>query len=349
MDQQAAQRAVEQVEIQRQRAQIAEGAEGGKIEIIDLVDAPPQRIVPPSPVRKFILNGMIGFTVAVMLILILDEFNNKLRRKSDIEKLLSLPTLGSIPSLARVSVRGPARMLTKLPSGKQAGGRSLAQVTSSPAFESYRSIRTSLVFSHAMKKLRTIAITSASPGDGKSTTIANLGIAFAQQGVRVLVVDGDLRRGSLHKVFDVPRLPGLTHAVAGGLDLQTVVKATSVPNLSVLTTGLQPPNPGEFLGSTGLRQLLLEAQRQFDVVLIDTPPVMAAADAGIVASMADGVILLVKVGDTTKRAAKTAHERLQLSGARILGTVLNDPKELLQSTEEYYYYYYDYESQAATA
>ncbi|MEP6506986.1 MAG: CpsD/CapB family tyrosine-protein kinase, partial [Gemmatimonadales bacterium] len=214
-------------------------------------------------------------------------------------------------------------------------------------FESYRAIRTSLIFSHAVGSLRSIAITSASPGDGKSTTVANLAIAFAQQGLRILVIDCDLRRGSLHRIFGAPRLPGLTNAIGTGGSLGSVVRETSTPNLSIVTTGVQPPNPGELLGSHRLRELLLEGMTQYDLVLIDTPPVLAAADAGIIASMVDGVILLIRVGATTKAAARTAQERLRLVGARILGTVLNDPKEMLEATEEYYYY--DYSSPKTSA
>jgi capsular exopolysaccharide synthesis family protein len=213
-------------------------------------------------------------------------------------------------------------------------------MTTSPVFESYRAIRTSLIFSNAVEALRSIAVTSSSPGDGKSTTVANLAIAFAQQDIRILVIDCDLRRGSLHRIFEVPRVPGFTNAIAGGSDLESLIRQTAYPNLFVLTTGVQPPNPGELLGSQRVRELLLEAQEKFDLILIDTPPVLAAADASILASMVDGVVLLVRVGTTTRSAARTAQERLSLVGARILGTVLNDPKEMLESTEEYYYYDY---------
>src|ERR1019366_4061132 len=144
----------------------------------------------------------------------------------------------------------------------------------------------------------------------------------------------------LHRIFDVPRVPGFTNAIAGGTDLSEIIRETSIPNLSIITTGVQPPNPGELLGSHRVRELLAAAQEQFDLILIDTPPVLAAADAAIIASMVDGVILLIRVGVTTKSAAKTAQERLTLVGARILGTVLNDPKEMLDATEEYYYYNY---------
>jgi capsular exopolysaccharide synthesis family protein len=158
--------------------------------------------------------------------------------------------------------------------------------------------------------------------------------------MRVIAIDCDLRRGSLHKIFKIPRGPGLTHAIASGSDLDSIVRETSIPNLWVVTTGLQPPNPSELLGSQRTRELLAQAHDQYDLILLDTPPVLAAPDASIVSSMVDGVILLVRVGATTRSAAKTAHERLNLVGARVLGTVLNDPNEMLDATSEYYYYEY---------
>ena len=313
-------------------------AQGGKIDVIDLAGEPGKAVTRGSS-RRLMLGGLLGLAIATFLIFLFEELNTSLRRKADVERLLALPTLGSIPALGREKANGARKLI-----GKRAPApptvKALAKVTSSPVFESYRAIRTSLIFSHAVESLRSVAITSASPGDGKSTTVANLAIAFAQQGLKILVIDCDLRRGSLHRIFEVPRLPGFTNAIGAGTNLQSVVRETSVPNLSIVTTGVQPPNPGELLGSHRVRDLLIEAQQQFDLVLIDTPPVLAAADAGIIASMVDGVILLIRVGSTTKSAAKTAQERLRLVGARILGTVLNDPKEMLESTEEYYYYDY---------
>lgn len=338
-DAQSTQRIADQLHDEQQRARISEVAQGGKIEIIDLAQVPTTPVA-RSSWRKLALGSLLGFGIAAFLIFLLEELNTSLRRKSDVEKLLLLPTLGSIPALSHPGANGKSRLLGRLQKPVPSRSKAIAPVTASPVFESYRAIRTSLIFSNAVEALRSVAITSASPGDGKSTTVANLAIAFAQQELRILVVDCDLRRGSLHRIFEVPRVPGFTNAIAGGSDLDSVIRPTRYPNLSILTTGVQPPNPGELLGSHRVRELLLEAQEKFDLILIDTPPVLAAADASILASMVDGVILLIRVGVTTKSAAKTAQERLRLVGARILGTVLNDPKEMLESTEEYYYYDY---------
>jgi len=344
-DAQSTQRLSDQLHDEQQRARISEVAQGGKIDIIDLAGTPGAAVVTSSS-RKLLLGGLIGLGIALFLIFLYEELNTSLRRKGDVERLLLLPTLGSIPALGRQEQGRGRKLLGKFSKPEPLKSNALVPLTASPVFESYRAIRTSLIFSHAVDSLRSIAITSASPGDGKSTTVANLAIAFAQQNLRVLVIDCDLRRGSLHRIFNVPRTPGFTNAVAGGGDLEAVVRATAVPNLSIVTTGVQPPNPGELLGSHRVHDLLIQAQSQFDLILLDTPPVLAAADAGIIASMVDGVILLIRVGVTTKSAAKTAQERLRLVGARILGTVLNDPKEMLEATEEYYYY--DYASPKAS-
>jgi capsular exopolysaccharide synthesis family protein len=338
-DEQSTMRLADQLHDEQQRARISEVAQGGKIEVIDLANSPGSEIRRSSS-RKLFLGGLLGFGLAAILIFLIEELNTSLRSKSDVEQLLSLPTLGSIPSLGRTPARGARGLLGRVSPRNRSNGEAAHSMTTSPVFESYRAIRTSLIFSNAVEALRSIAVTSSSPGDGKSTTVANLAIAFAQQDIRILVIDCDLRRGSLHRIFEVPRVPGFTNAIAGGSDLESLIRQPAYPNLFVLTTGVQPPNPGELLGSQRVRELLLEAQEKFDLILIDTPPVLAAADASILASMVDGVVLLVRVGTTTRSAARTAQERLSLVGARILGTVLNDPKEMLESTEEYYYYDY---------
>ncbi|HUR00867.1 MAG TPA: polysaccharide biosynthesis tyrosine autokinase [Gemmatimonadaceae bacterium] len=338
-DEQSTQRVADQLHDEQQRARISEVAQAGKIEVIDLASTP-RSPIPRSSKRMIILGSLIGLLAGAGLIFLFEELDTSLRRKTDIERLLSLPTLGSIPSLSRAAANGKRHLFRKYTGTAKANKNAIVPLASSPVFESYRSIRTSLIFSNAVESLRVVAITSASPGDGKSTTVANLAIAFAQQNLRVLAVDCDLRRGTLHRIFNVPRVPGFTNAIAAGADLSSVIRETTIPNLSLITTGVQPPNPGELLGSARVRELLLEAESRFDLVIIDTPPVLAAADAAIISSMVDGVILLIHVGVTTRSAATAARERLRQVGARILGTVLNDPKEKLEATEQYYYYNY---------
>ncbi len=305
---------------------------------------------------------MLGLALGVGLTLLLDSFDTSLRRISDAERILRLPILGAIPEM---SGRKPKTKRLRMPSVRlsdvQANlHRSVSHEEkrsvpikyvnpSLPAFESFRALRTSLLFSNAVQSLKSIVVTSAAAGDGKSTTSTNLAAAFAQQGIRVLVVDCDLRRGRLHAAFQVPRSPGLTEVIVGACTIAEAVHETQVPNFYLLTAGKQPPNPTELLGSEPVRKILMQLQVEYDLVIIDTPPVLAAADAAVLSAIVDGSILVVRVGVTDRRAAKRSLERLQVVGGRVLGTVLNDPQEILGTSEDYYYYQYRYAEKKAAS
>jgi capsular exopolysaccharide synthesis family protein len=208
-----------------------------------------------------------------------------------------------------------------------------------PAFESFRTLRTNLIFSDAVQRIHSLVVTSAAPGDGKSTTTANLAAAFAQQGMRVLAIDCDFRRGRLHNFFGFPKEPGLTNIILGEADFEQAVHSTAVPNLFALTAGANPPNSTELLGSDAVRSILLRATQAYDIVILDSPPVLATADASILGSIADGVLLIIRMGATDRNDGRRALQRLKLVGARVLGTVLNDPDNVLGSSHEYYYEY----------
>jgi capsular exopolysaccharide synthesis family protein len=190
--------------------------------------------------------------------------------------------------------------------------------------------------------LRTIVITSPSPQDGKTTTAANLAVTFAQQGLRVLLADCDLRRGRLHNVFRVPREPGMTQLLAGQNTLAEVMRPSPVERLSFVPAGTFPPNPSELLGSARTHAILEEVSGQFDIVILDTPPVHVAGDAMILGTIADGVILVLRAGNTERGAAQHAMQRLTNVGARVVGAVLNDPDRKVPQYGGYYYYDYYY-------
>jgi capsular exopolysaccharide synthesis family protein len=214
--------------------------------------------------------------------------------------------------------------------------------------EAYRSLRTNLAFARANHEMRSIVLTSPGPADGKSTTVSNLAITFAQQGQRTLLIDADLRRAVLNKVFEVERSPGLTDVLVGNSLLADVVQETKVPNLFVLGSGRFPPNPAELLGSSAMRVLLEEAEQRFDVVLLDSPPVLAVTDAAVLSTIADGVVLVVRVGSTVRAAAERSASQLQAVHGRLVGTVMNDidfRQRAFGGTYGYYYYYYYYGSE----
>lgn len=203
----------------------------------------------------------------------------------------------------------------------------------SPAAEAYRTLRANLQFARLDRDVRTLLITSAGEGDGKTTVTANLALALAEGGQRVLLIDADLRRPSVHRLFDLPTAPGLSNALlqdSGELPIMT----TSVPGLSILTAGDPPPNPGEFVASPRLARLLARVRSDFDCVLVDTPPVSLVADAAVLAPSVDGVVLVVSAGRTKRDLARRAKEQLDKVGARLLGVVLNNAK-LDKSTQPY--------------
>ncbi|AGX06506.1 capsular polysaccharide biosynthesis protein [Bacillus sp. NRRL B-14911] len=208
--------------------------------------------------------------------------------------------------------------------------------TKSPIAEQYRTVRTNIQFSSVDQDVRSILVTSSGPGEGKSTTVANLAVVFAQQNKRVLLVDADLRKPTAHYTFNLTNNNGLTNVLTKSSSLLKAVKETAIENLSVLTSGPIPPNPAELLGSQAMEEFLVNVQKEFDVVLFDTPPILAVADAQILANKVEGTMLVISSGYTEMEQAEKATELLRTSKGKLLGAVLNQKK--LQDSHYYYYY-----------
>ncbi len=179
-------------------------------------------------------------------------------------------------------------------------------------------------------------VTSSGPGEGKSTTTANLAVVMAQQGKRVLLIDADLRKPTTHYTFRVSNARGLTNVLTRQLKLLDAVSSTEVDRLNILPSGPVPPNPAELLGSRMMQEIIKEALNEFDMVVFDTPPVMAVTDAQILANICDGVVLVVGSGVTEKDIAQKSKELLLAAKAKLLGVVLNRKK---MNDKNYYYYY----------
>jgi protein-tyrosine kinase len=206
----------------------------------------------------------------------------------------------------------------------------------SPISEQYRTLRTNIQFSNVDGNMRSLMVTSSKPGEGKSTTAANLAVVFAQQGKRVLLVDADLRKPTVHYTFRLENHVGLTNVLTKQTTLRSAIQSTDIDNLTVVTSGPIPPNPAELLASTYMQELLQEMYTQFDIVLFDTPPVLAVTDAQIMANLCDGSILVVHSGQTVVDAAQKSKELLNAAKGKLLGVVLNQRKP----EEGNYYYYY---------
>lgn len=208
----------------------------------------------------------------------------------------------------------------------------------SPISEAYRYLRTNIDFSSIDEPIRTIMVTSAQPGEGKSTTVANLAMAYAQSGKNVLLIDADLRKPTIHKIFNKSNRSGLTTLLSGQHHLYELPLETHIDNLSVLTAGPSVPNPSEILSSKRMESLIADLEDIYDIILIDTPPAVAVTDAQIIASLCSGVILVVDSGRVKKELALRAKAALQHVKAKLLGVVLNN-KNRSEAGNTYYYYY----------
>ncbi|WP_251034432.1 CpsD/CapB family tyrosine-protein kinase [Priestia megaterium] len=215
--------------------------------------------------------------------------------------------------------------------------RSLISLTNpkSSIAEQFRTVRTSIEFSSVDTDLRSVVVTSPSPGEGKSTITANLAVVFAQQGKRVLLIDSDLRKPTVHYTFHIENHIGLTNILTRQATLEKAVKTTRQENLWVLTSGPIPPNPSELLGSKGMNTLLEKAKNEYDFIILDSPPVLAVTDAQVLSNLTDGTVLVINSENTKTDSAKKAKELLESAKAKILGVVLNNKKE-----EDNLYYYY---------
>lgn len=205
----------------------------------------------------------------------------------------------------------------------------------SPITEQYRTIRTNIDYSAIDSELKSILITSAGPGEGKSTTASNLAVVMGQNGQRVLLVDADMRKPTAHYTFSLMNTHGLTNVLTRQQKLVDVVQETEIQNVHLLTCGPIPPNPAELLNSKMMELVIKEAMDEFDMVILDTPPVMAVADAQILSNKVDGTIIVTSSGKTDRDQLEKTKENLEKANANLLGVVLNN-KPIDQST--YYYY-----------
>jgi capsular exopolysaccharide synthesis family protein len=209
----------------------------------------------------------------------------------------------------------------------------------SPISEAYRTLRTNIQYSKIDRHIKTVLVTSSGMGEGKSTSVANLAITFAQTGAKTLLVDTDLRRPVLHGIFSYPRNEGLTNVLLGRLTLEEVLKPTKIDNLFLITSGMLPPNPSELLSSQVMEKFIAEISTKFDVALFDTPPVIAVTDAAVLATKLDGCILVVRSGKTNREALFRSKVLLENVKANVFGILVNGVN-VERIYGSYYYYYY---------
>jgi tyrosine-protein kinase Etk/Wzc len=334
-----------------QRARMAQAVEAGDIDVVALAPLPSTPLLNTAAL-KVALGLFLGLALGMVVAYILEALNTSIRRPEDLEAVLHVPGLAVIPRITSGSRGAQSHFRRLLGSGKSArpavGSPLAGNQTFSIGIEAFRNLRTGLIWSDGGDTLRTLVVTSAAPGEGKTLTAANLAVTLAYDGLRVLLVDCDIRRPRVHSLFQLPRAPGLMELLRASGDPDAppprAIRETPVARLSVLTCGALPVNAANLLSGTRMRVLLGELQEQFDIIVLDTPPVLATADASIVASLTDGVLLVVRAGTTDRNAAQRAYQQLANVGARVVGTVLNDPGGEV-AKEGDYYYPYDYAAQ----
>jgi len=290
----------------------------------------PRRPVKPRKKLNFIIALFVGVFSGTILAFLFESLDQSIKTPEDIKNYTKLPALASIalPQEEEDKQTSPEFITVEKPH--------------STISESYRSLRTSIMFTAVEHRRKTLLLTSSGPKEGKTTNAVNLAIVMAQAGEKVILLDADLRQPRIEKVFNITPGRGLTEVLAGGDDLDNVIRKTDIPNLDIMPCGSIPPNPSELLGSGKMDDLLRTLQEKYDRIILDTPPVLAVTDSVVLSAKMDGTILVVKAGETNRNAVLKTKEILETvsKSTSLIGVVLN----MVESgrTGGYYYYYHYY-------
>ncbi|HZP83946.1 MAG TPA: polysaccharide biosynthesis tyrosine autokinase [Chthonomonadaceae bacterium] len=293
-----------------------------------LTITPPTEIqkVAPRPVFNIVLATLLGLIFGVAFAMLQEFLDDRINSPDEARQISSVPALGYVPLV----LREEAPLITDL-----RGGSTL---------ESYRVLRSNVQFATVDRPICSLLVTSTIPGEGKSVTACNLAVAMALDGRRVILVDADLRRPTVHTKLGLPQQnAGLTNVLLGRRSLESALQETSIPGLRVLTAGSLPPNPAELLNSRAMHQLHEELKEHADVVIFDSPPCLATADAQVLSAMVDGVVYVVHLGETKKSALRHAFDLLRQAHANVLGVVFNKI-DMTSKRDSYYYSQYGYYS-----
>jgi capsular exopolysaccharide synthesis family protein len=296
--------------------------------------------VRPKPVQNLLLGLVFGLGVGIGLAFVIEALDNTLKTQADVEQFLGTAVLGLVPIIGAA----PGNEAVQLGDNLRERDLGVFLDPKSVAAECCRSIRTNILFMSPDRPLKTMVVTSPSPQEGKTTTAINLGVTMAEAGGRVLIVDTDMRRPRLHRSFGVPNQIGISSVIVGKTTLEEAIRRTDVPNLDVLTCGPVPPNPSELLHTERFKVVLAECAKLYDRIILDSPPTSAVTDPAVLGNLADGVVLVIKAGETTRESAMHARRQLASAKARLFGVVVNaiDFSNPAYGYEYYYRNYYRY-------
>ncbi|WP_324808312.1 polysaccharide biosynthesis tyrosine autokinase [Sphingomonas sp. LY29] len=296
------------------------GVTNNNISVIDRADAPLKPFA-PRPALNLALAGLAGLALALMLVFVREKFDDAIRAPGEVEQKLGLPLLGAVPLLK---------------------GGTLADALDdrqSPISEAYQSVKTAVELSSAVGVPATLLFTSSRPSEGKSTTSLTLAKEFARAGKRVVLIDADMRKPTLHRTVGKPNKIGLSNVLAHQAKVSDAIQAIETPRMDIISSGPFPPSPAELLGSDMLGNLLAILGEEYDIVLIDGPPVLGLADAPRLAATVAGTIFVVEANGAHRGHAKSALKRLQTTGARVIGAVLTKFDAKLAGYSTAYDYY----------
>ncbi len=318
-------------------AGVSAGLRSSNIRLVDVARTPTSPIKPNVP-RNIELGILLGLACGIGLAFVLESLDTSIRTLEEISTISTLPALGMIPQfVTNSSLRKRLTAVSIEPEKSQSSALVTFARPRSEAAEAYRSLRTSILLSSYGAPPKVIVVTSALPQEGKTTISANSALVLAQRGGRVLLIDADLRRPGIDRLFGFRSRGGLSTLISGGDKLEDViVPFPDVPNLWILPAGPIPPQPAELLGSTVMKDHIAHWRTEFDHVIIDTPPCLSVTDAVVLSPEADRIILVARAGKTTKIALRRASELLLQVNARVMGIVLNALN--MHSADGYYYY-----------
>lgn len=330
------------------------GQRTSNIRIID------KALIPESPIspnikKNLMMALLLGFFLGLGLAFAVEFMDTSIKSPEDVEKLVGLPSLGIVPSF---NLEGPAKNLyldyysyghkDKLVEDiKKAGRETPVELINHyypnlAVSEAYRTIRTSILFSHADREAsQVITFSSAFPQEGKSTTTCNMAVSFAQLGDKVLIIDADLRRPRLHRIFKTRNVQGLSNVLTGRVPLKETIQKTFVENLWLLPSGPIPPNPAELLNSARMRQVIGQLKENFSYIFIDSPPMLFVSDAAILSSLSDSTVIVLRPEKAHRKAFLSAISEIQRAKPNLIGVIFNDVnyKRAMYSYDQYRYHY----------
>lgn len=315
-----------------EEARIAQAATIASVNVIDPAITP-DRPVKPQKAKNLLLGLIVGGMLGVGLAFFREYLDDTIKDEDGVRRTLGFPVLSIIPHIGRQQ-----RKKEVMPDAEKAPERTLIAKLEpkSPAAEAFRSLRTSIHYSGLQKSKQVLLVSSTFPGEGKTTLSANLAVTLAQTGGKVLLVGCDLRRPTLHTLFDQPNVPGLTELLVGDATLEQAIHPTGLFNLDFISAGTTPPNPAELLGSEAMAGVLKQLRERYDTILLDAPPLLAVTDAAVLTTQADLVLLVLQVGRVPVKLAGRTRDVLGSVQAPVAGVILNDKSG---KGVQYYGYY----------